>query len=358
MDSAFTLHQSTVCERFRECLVDNKSSILNQQLLKGVCNASAKNWLELWPNDIIKNPFTKYGTLPSQVKNRIKRKTTSAPMFISLNTRNTDCDVVFVKGDEDQTSARTTNSSSRDSLESFLNLQEFLYSRTKNPFFTTKDAVLPISLRQAWQNRQNVTPEFVATAIKEVDESHTCGNLLYDLECIVLRNDNTGRYSVNLFPPRKTYKVDYVDKRNTGCLSITTFPMSNEDRLVFRASSDSARAMMKRIGSNRISTPYDTNDDFMLTDAEDYAVLNTRFGRIVYSPKFQDENYMYRFVILTREAQEALEVIAKNKNRNYTTRFLTEYEIIREMGIQMSAGWEHFMYFKNQCREVILRKPL
>lgn len=139
------------------------------------------------------------------------------------------------------------------------------------------------------------------------------------------------------------------------------------DDAILKVSTDSAyRAMVKIKNDRKALKPYDMNDDFMITDSEEYAVLNTAFGHIIYSPKFQDDKYMYRFMVLTNEAQRQVEKLSKTSPKNGFNiglsaggkRLLTYHEIVHTLGIKMSPGWHHFLYFKNTQKELILRKPL
>uniref|UniRef100_A0A3B0MR52 Cyclin-dependent kinases regulatory subunit n=1 Tax=Theileria annulata TaxID=5874 RepID=A0A3B0MR52_THEAN len=143
--------------------------------------------------------------------------------------------------------------------------------------------------------------------------------------------------------------------------------LSAADDTILKVSTDSAyRAMVKIKNDRKPLKPYDMNDDFMITDSEEYAVLNTAFGHIIYSPKFQDDKYMYRFMVLTSEAQRQVEKLSKTSPKNGFNvglsaggkRLLTYHEIVHTLGIKMSPGWHHFLYFKNVQKELILRKPL
>ncbi|KAK2195096.1 bifunctional Cyclin-dependent kinase [Babesia duncani] len=366
-----------VSEQLQECLNDaciNGNVMFSEKLanLKNtLCNDNEKQWLKLWGIDV-KNPFTKYGTLPPQAETKLRRKTNSAPLFatldidsvsVSLGNQNTDVNTDL----ENNTSISTISDnvkSTRDSLDCFSSVRilQRLYTCTKNPYFCSREnAELE---REKWDKPSEIGDEFVMQAILAGGESHLCSDLFYDLEYIANKT----------FLPSQSYqkpksKFPRLVHSPTIVTSRFSSQLSEEDKLVFKVSTESAKAAMRKVGlvSSSLNKPYDMNDDFMLTDAEDYAILTTKYGRVIYSPKMQDDKYMYRFVILTKDAQEAVEALANIQPKQQRTnkmqktankRLLSEYEIIRELGIQMSPGWQHFMYFKNQQREIILRRPL
>ncbi|EDO05318.1 Cyclin-dependent kinase regulatory subunit family protein [Babesia bovis T2Bo] len=90
------------------------------------------------------------------------------------------------------------------------------------------------------------------------------------------------------------------------------------------------------------------------TNLSDYSYKTTPFGDVYYSPRFNDNKYTYRFVILTRGVRNEAYRILKSCGRH----FLTEMQIIHQLGIDLSPGWEHFMVFRNKLEELILRRPL
>ncbi|UKJ89010.1 hypothetical protein MACJ_002256 [Theileria orientalis] len=141
------------------------------------------------------------------------------------------------------------------------------------------------------------------------------------------------------------------------------FDQTLEENLYDISTSSAKRAMRKTNASRKSLNPYNMNDEFMLTDSEDYAFIETRFGRILYSPKIHDDKYMYRFIVLTNEAQNAVDMLSRCSRTlgagtyNYK-RFLTESQIMHDLGIRMSGGWTHYFYFKNGHKELILRKRI
>ncbi|ORM40555.1 uncharacterized protein BXIN_2128 [Babesia sp. Xinjiang] len=90
------------------------------------------------------------------------------------------------------------------------------------------------------------------------------------------------------------------------------------------------------------------------TNLSDYSYKTTAFGDVYYSPRFNDNKYTYRFVILTKGVRNEAYRILKSCGRH----FLTEVQIIHQLGIDLSPGWEHFMVFRNKLEELILRRPL
>ncbi|TPP59903.1 Cyclin-dependent kinases regulatory subunit [Fasciola gigantica] len=67
---------------------------------------------------------------------------------------------------------------------------------------------------------------------------------------------------------------------------------------------------------------------------------------IYYSEKYYDEVNEYRHVHLPKE-------LAKKVPRN---RLMTEYEW-RELGIQQSAGWVHYMIHEPEPHIILFRRP-
>ncbi|BAM41317.1 conserved hypothetical protein [Theileria orientalis strain Shintoku] len=136
-----------------------------------------------------------------------------------------------------------------------------------------------------------------------------------------------------------------------------------EDNLYDISTSSAKRALRKLDTSRKLVTSYNAYDEFMLADSEDYAFIETRFGRILYSPKIQDDKYMYRFIVLSNEAQNVVEMLSRCSKTgaggtyNYK-RLLSESQIMHDLGIRMSGGWTHYFYFKNGHKELILRKAI
>ncbi|KAA3671517.1 cyclin-dependent kinase regulatory subunit CKS1 [Paragonimus westermani] len=67
---------------------------------------------------------------------------------------------------------------------------------------------------------------------------------------------------------------------------------------------------------------------------------------IYYSEKYYDDTNEYRHVHLPKE-------IAKKVPKN---RLMTEYEW-RELGIQQSAGWVHYMIHEPEPHIILFRRP-
>ncbi|EAN30825.1 Cyclin-dependent kinase regulatory subunit family protein [Theileria parva strain Muguga] len=96
------------------------------------------------------------------------------------------------------------------------------------------------------------------------------------------------------------------------------------------------------------------NISIITMSVSDYSYKSTPFGDVYYSPRFQDDKYIYRYVILTKGVRnEAYRLLKQSKSY-----LLTEHQIIRELCIDLSPGWEHFMLFKNRLDELILRRKL
>lgn len=68
---------------------------------------------------------------------------------------------------------------------------------------------------------------------------------------------------------------------------------------------------------------------------------------VSYSQKYYDDNYEYRHVILTEEMYNKL---PKGK-------LLTDLEW-RQLGVQQSMGWEHYMIFNPEPWVMLFRRPL
>ncbi|EKX72972.1 hypothetical protein BEWA_015310 [Theileria equi strain WA] len=340
----------------------------------------------------VENPFTKYGVLPSKLKTRSRRKTSSEPAFMDYDL-DIEIDKIdtIVPSEDGIFNCRDTITEVDEATEKFpFDLDDLsvsnnpvdkaikynsadvilknLYNCTKNAFFDMDDC--RGSLRQRWIENPTlpIDDQFIKLSLHEHHHTRLSKNIFYKLESIV--DNNQLSFKDHFYDSGTDYhflnrsddvtELDYTPKKYVG----------GYDDILLNASTQSACKAMQKVGrSSKLVKPYDLNDDFMLTDAEDYATLQTRFGRIIYSPKLQDNKYLYRFVILTKEAQEAVEMLcktsprgSKNLNRNFSKsggkRLLTEYEIIKNLGIQMSSGWEHFFYFKNMQKELVLRKPI
>ncbi|CDJ49272.1 cyclin-dependent kinase, putative [Eimeria brunetti] len=95
------------------------------------------------------------------------------------------------------------------------------------------------------------------------------------------------------------------------------------------------------------------NDEFIRSDISRYPVKNTPAGIVFYSPRYTDDRFIYRHVLLSAGVKKAAEEIA-NAAKSV---FLTEGQFIYQLGIHLSPGWEHFMIFKGEMRELILRRP-
>ncbi|CDR95500.1 hypothetical protein, conserved [Babesia bigemina] len=95
------------------------------------------------------------------------------------------------------------------------------------------------------------------------------------------------------------------------------------------------------------------NYEISTTNLGDYPYKSTPYGDVYYSPRYSDHKYTYRFVILTKGVRNEAHRILKNCG----THFLTEAQIIHQLGIDLSPGWEHFMVYRNRLDELILRRP-
>ncbi|KAL8588747.1 hypothetical protein ACOMHN_042089 [Nucella lapillus] len=74
---------------------------------------------------------------------------------------------------------------------------------------------------------------------------------------------------------------------------------------------------------------------------------NTMVQQITYSEKYYDDEYEYRHVILTEAAH-------KHVPRNH---LMTETEW-RNIGVQQSPGWEHYMVHNPEPHILLFRRPL
>ncbi|EDO07106.1 Cyclin-dependent kinase regulatory subunit family protein [Babesia bovis T2Bo] len=417
----------------------NKRVVIKSDSLKS-------DWLGLWKVPV-NNPFNMYGTIPSRMKTRDKRKTYSVPPLVDIvsDTKLEEClrrsmqtklspetQMNVGSGTNnmnlDSTESRLSNvqrintilsesrslksalsiSTARSTVDSLRYSESFedmipeavgptptemrLTTLLNNLYLTTRNGFLSGALPEnPGKDKHHVDADFIAVSLARKAGSNPGLILFHELESIVSAPTRYRSYR-DSYSSKKWDQTDYSIKSDNEVLvdnavrkqrrdsqkSIKKSPTNQtqefvfteeRDLLLWNASTDIARETMKRSGIAPRPVTYDLNDDFMVTDADDYAVLQTRFGKIIYSPKFKDDKYMYRFVLLTKEAQEAVEALSRtlpNASRhqgNYITshgpkRYLTEFEIVRQLGIQMSPGWEHFMYFKELNKELVLRKRL
>ncbi|KFG63025.1 cyclin-dependent kinase regulatory subunit protein [Toxoplasma gondii RUB] len=96
------------------------------------------------------------------------------------------------------------------------------------------------------------------------------------------------------------------------------------------------------------------NCSFVRGDLRMYPKKLTQFGEVHYSPRYEDDRYVYRHVLLSSGVRKAAEEMAKHHSK---TGFLSEEQFIYQLGIDLSPGWQHFMRFKGRLRELILRRP-
>ncbi|XP_020805358.1 cyclin-dependent kinases regulatory subunit-like [Drosophila serrata] len=69
-------------------------------------------------------------------------------------------------------------------------------------------------------------------------------------------------------------------------------------------------------------------------------------NRIYYSPKYYDDTYEYRHVVLPREMVYMVP----------RTRLMSEYEW-RSLGVQQSPGWVHYMIHDPEPHILLFRRP-
>ena len=69
--------------------------------------------------------------------------------------------------------------------------------------------------------------------------------------------------------------------------------------------------------------------------------------QICYSEKYMDDHYEYRHVTLSEKS-------FKKKPHNG---LLSEMEA-RELGVQMTPGWEHYLIFPPEPHVLLFRRPL
>ncbi|CBZ51456.1 hypothetical protein NCLIV_012540 [Neospora caninum Liverpool] len=96
------------------------------------------------------------------------------------------------------------------------------------------------------------------------------------------------------------------------------------------------------------------NCPFVRGDLRMYPKKVTQFGEVHYSPRYEDDRYVYRHVLLSSGVRKAAEEMAQLHSK---TGFLSEEQFIYQLGIDLSPGWQHFMRFKGRMRELILRRP-
>lgn len=68
---------------------------------------------------------------------------------------------------------------------------------------------------------------------------------------------------------------------------------------------------------------------------------------IQYSEKYHDDSYEYRHVILPPELAQSVPM----------THLMTETEW-RNLGVQQSLGWEHYMVHSPEPHVLLFRRPL
>ncbi|PFH37520.1 cyclin-dependent kinase regulatory subunit protein [Besnoitia besnoiti] len=95
------------------------------------------------------------------------------------------------------------------------------------------------------------------------------------------------------------------------------------------------------------------NCEILNTDIRNYPWKETPFGDVYYSPRYSDERYTYRHVILSRGVRKEAEKLASTMPDG----LLTEDMFIHCLGIALSPGWTHFMCFNRKLKELILRRP-
>jgi len=73
---------------------------------------------------------------------------------------------------------------------------------------------------------------------------------------------------------------------------------------------------------------------------------------IEYSEKYNDDEYEYRHVILTKDAGRAMWKILDRNGRGLLN--VSEY---RSLGVEIACGWEHFMVHRPEPHILCLRRP-
>ncbi|XP_026190284.1 uncharacterized protein LOC34623253 [Cyclospora cayetanensis] len=95
------------------------------------------------------------------------------------------------------------------------------------------------------------------------------------------------------------------------------------------------------------------NCELINVDIRSYPWKNTPFGDVYYSPRYSDDRYVYRHVLLTNGVRKEAERVAATVPGG----LLTEEVFVHYLGIVLSSGWSHFMLFNKQFKELILRRP-
>ncbi|CDJ42094.1 cyclin-dependent kinase, putative [Eimeria tenella] len=95
------------------------------------------------------------------------------------------------------------------------------------------------------------------------------------------------------------------------------------------------------------------NCELINVDIRSYPWKNTPFGDVYYSPRYNDDRYTYRHVLLTNGVRKEAERVAATVPGG----LLTEEVFVHYLGIVLSSGWSHFMLFNKQFKELILRRP-
>lgn len=71
---------------------------------------------------------------------------------------------------------------------------------------------------------------------------------------------------------------------------------------------------------------------------------------IEYSEKYYDQSYEYRHVLLSETVFSALKILGLG-------RILSENEW-RNLGVQQSRGWEHYLVYEPEPWVLLFRKPI
>ncbi|KAL8274110.1 hypothetical protein Esti_001952 [Eimeria stiedai] len=95
------------------------------------------------------------------------------------------------------------------------------------------------------------------------------------------------------------------------------------------------------------------NCELINVDIRSYPWKNTPFGDVYYSPRYNDDRYTYRHVILTNGVRKEAERVSATVPGG----LLTQEVFVHYLGIVLSNGWSHFMLFNKQLKELILRRP-
>ncbi|KPA85028.1 cyclin-dependent kinase regulatory subunit [Leptomonas pyrrhocoris] len=90
--------------------------------------------------------------------------------------------------------------------------------------------------------------------------------------------------------------------------------------------------------------------DFFSLDAnaqrEALIIIKKLQGKILYSDKYYDDNYEYRHVILPKDLSRLVP----------TNRLMSESEW-RQLGVQQSQGWVHYMIHKPEPHVLLFKRP-